>query len=125
MWTHARSSWARFACSVAASASSGQDFDCPSTCLQVDQYSQCEVLSGRTADTADLHPILASMYRAANFAASDSTTATQAAGVVELLCALLHPTPQKRLATNFVTKIRFPWLFATFKDEMPACPVAL
>ena len=88
-------------------------------------YPQYEVLNGKVADSADLHPVLASIYKAADFAPLDSTTAVQAAGMVELLCGLLHPEPEKRVKTKLTRKDRFPWLHATFGDEMPLCPVAL
>lgn len=68
--------------------------------MQAKQYPQYEAVDGRVADSADLHPILASIYEAADFVPLNSTTAVQAAGMAELLCGLLHPYPGKRMQTR-------------------------
>lgn len=91
--------------------------------LQAEKHPQYGMPESRKAETPGLHPILAAIYKAADFAAADSITAVQAEGLVKLLCGMLHPAEGKRLKPCRVSKAEYPWLFATFSDKMPVCPV--
>lgn len=77
------------------------------------------------ANTPEPHPIVAGVYQAADFACADSTTAVQAAGVVELLCGLLQPDRLQRIWAKNVQAETHPWLFDAGYGHMPSCPVQM
>lgn len=93
--------------------------------MQAEKQAGYEASEQRTAGASGLHPLLAAIYNAAEFAGPDSVVATQAEGVVKLLCGLLHPSADKRLTTRSINRAEYPWLFATFAETMPVCPLAL
>ncbi|KAL3130893.1 hypothetical protein ABBQ38_000220 [Trebouxia sp. C0009 RCD-2024] len=73
------------------------------------------------------HPIIAGICQAARFASADSTTAEQAAGLIDLLGGsqgLLHTTRESRILARAVPK-EHPWLSAAGCDCMPLCPIPL
>lgn len=77
------------------------------------------------AHMPESHAIVAGVYQAADFAWADSTTAVQAAGVVELLCGLLQPDRCLRIFAKNMKPETHPWLFDAGCGRMPSCPVQM
>lgn len=90
-------------------------------CLQAKAHAKH---SCGESDSSRLHPLLAGIQDAADFAGAGHDTAAEVTEIVNLVLGLLHPDATQRMQTRHVTLAGWPHLAAAW-EKLPSCPVKL